>query len=767
MKTRFFFGIFISFFLSNFLLAQIVISGTITDKASGEVLIGANIYSPKNQKGVSTNVYGFYSLSIKEIDTLIVSYVGYESSLVAVTTSSKLNIELSTSLLPEIEITATANSPVEEKIGRVNISVSELKKIPIILGETDILKSLAMTPGISTGTEGTAGLFVRGGTPDQNLVLLDGATVYNSSHLFGFISVFNPDAVKDVTLLKGGFPAEYGGRLSSVIDIRMKDGNKKEKKKQFKLGLISSSWLSEGPLNSKTSYMLGARTSYLGLIGLPSLINYHFQDDAQGVTYWMYDTNFKLNYKVSDKEQLFYSFYSGNDILPAREKSNGFNNKFTLNWGNTTSSIRYTNALNNKLYLTGTLAYNYFNYKFKSRTTSSDIDFGTTSRSTLRDMATRYKVSWFTGANQTIDVGGEFILHGYRPGNVKTFTNGELDRSIGDKITARSYALYLNDKVNLGRWLTANLGLRWSNYHVEQKAYRYLEPRLSLAINPSNNNSIKISYSEMNQFLHILAATSGGLPNDIWVPATGGVPPQRAKQYSIGYSQNIAGKAWNFTIEAYYKKMNRLIEYQSGANIVFNGSTDWQTVIEQGGEGIAYGGEFFLKKNKGLLTGWLGYTLSWNDRRFQNINQNQWYPAKYDRRHDFELTANYEISSRWQFSTNFIYNTGYVVTLPVALLDPWHPIFTTRNNSRAPDYLRLDLGFTLNKKSRRGNDAQWNFSLYNAFGRRNPFFVEYDIFIDRDFDPTTVDFATNSTRGTIRQGTAFSFLPSFSYSVKF
>ncbi len=753
--------------LSSLLTAQIVLSGTITDKANGEALIGANIYALSHQKGSTTNTYGFYSLTIPVTDTLVVSYVGYESKRIFVNTSKSLSIELTTSLLPEIEITATANQPVEEKIGKVNISVAELKRLPVILGETDIIKSLALTPGISTGTEGTAGLFVRGGTPDQNLVLLDGATVYNISHLFGFLSVFNPETVKDVTLLKGAFPAEYGGRLSSVVDVRMKDGNKKEKKRQYKLGLISSSWLSEGPLNNKTSYMFGIRTSYLGLIGLPSYIGFAAKDEGAAVTYWMYDTNFKLHHQLNDKEQLFYSFYAGNDIIPVREKSDGINNKINLNWGNITSSIRYTNAINSKLYASATLAFNYFNYRLRVATKSANTDDGLLNRSTLRDFASRYKLSWYTGANQTIDIGGELIQHGYRPGNVKLFTDGEVDRSSGQSIQALSYALYINDKISLSRWLSLNLGLRWSNYHVEKQGYHYLEPRLSLAINPSNNSSIKFGYSEMNQFIHLLTASGGGLPNDIWVPTTAAVPPQRSKQYSVGYSQDIANQAWNVTIESYYKKMNQLIDYQSGESIVFNTNNDWQQLIEQNGTGITYGGEFFLKKNKGYLTGWIGYTLSWNDRRFQNINQNQWFPAKYDRRHDFELTANYKISDRWQFSGNFVYNTGYVVTLPVALLEPYQPIFTARNNERTPDYLRLDVGFTLNKKNSRGSDVQWNFSLYNALGRKNPFFVEYKSQFIIETANNAPCCSSQGIRGTVRQGTAFSLLPSFSYAVKF
>ena len=765
MKTYFFSLLLL--FGTSLLTAQIVISGTIKDKTSGEALIGANIYALNHQKGSVTNTYGFYSLSIPTADTLVISYVGYETKQIFVNTSKMLSIELPTSLLPEIEITATANQPVEEKIGKVNISVAELKQLPVILGETDIIKALALTPGISTGTEGTAGLFVRGGTPDQNLILLDGATVYNASHLFGFLSVFNPEAVKDVTLLKGAFPAEYGGRLSSVVDVRMKDGNKKEKKRQYKLGLISSSWLSEGPLNSKTSYMFGLRTSYLGLIGLPSYISFAAKDIGQAVTYWMYDTNFKLHHQLNDKEQLFYSFYAGNDILPIREKSDGIKNKVNLNWGNITSSIRYTNAINSKLYATATLAYNYFNYRLKATSKSTNTDDGLLNRSALRDIATRYKLSWYTGANQTIDIGGELIQHGYKPGNVKTFTNGELDRASGESISAFSYALYINDKINLSRWLTLNLGLRWSNYQVEKQGYHYLEPRLSLAINPSSTSSVKFSYSAMNQFVHLLTASGGGLPNDIWVPTTAAVPPQRAKQYSVGFSQDIANQAWNVTIESYYKKMNQLIDFQSGASIVFNSDSDWQSLIEQDGEGITYGGEFFLKKNKGRLTGWLGYTLSWNDRRFQNINQNQWFPAKYDRRHDFELTANYKISDKWQFASNFVYNTGFVITAPVALLDPRQPIFTTRNNKRAPDYLRLDLGFTLNKKNAKGNEVQWNFSLYNAFGRRNPFFVEYRSEFTGEIDNNGFCCVDEGVRGTVRQGTAFSLLPSFSYTVKF
>ncbi|MFK7982658.1 MAG: carboxypeptidase-like regulatory domain-containing protein [Saprospiraceae bacterium] len=753
--------------LSSTLVAQIVLSGTIKDKASGEVLIGANIYALGNQKGSVTNVYGFYSLTIPAADTLVISYVGYETKRIFINASKTLSIELPTALLQEIEITATANQPVEEKIGKVNISVAELKRLPIILGETDIIKSLALTPGISIGTEGTTGLLVRGGTPDQNLVLLDGATVYNISHLFGFLSVFNPDAVKEVTLLKGAFPAEYGGRLSSVVDVRMKDGNKKEKKRQYKLGLISSSWFSEGPLNAKTSYMFSARTSYLGLIGLPSYISFAAKDEGQAVTYWMYDTNFKLHHQLNDKEQLFYSFYAGNDILPAIEKIAGIKNKVNLNWGNITSSIRYTNAINSKLYATATLAFNYFNYRLKVTSKSASTDDGLLNRSSLRDVATRYKLSWYTGANQTIDIGGELIQHSYKPGNVKTFTDGKVDRSSGETIQALSYALYINDKINLSRWLSLNLGLRWSNYQVEKRGYHYLEPRLSLAINPSNSSSVKFGYSAMNQFVHLLTASGGGLPNDIWVPTTAAVPPQRSKQYSIGYSQDLANQAWNLTIESYYKKMSQLIDFQSGASIVFNSDSDWQELIEQNGEGITYGGEFFLKKNKGRLTGWLGYTLSWNDRLFQNINQNQWFPAKYDRRHDFELTANYKISDRWQFSSNFVYNTGFVVTLPVALIEPYQPVFTTRNNKRAPDYLRLDVGFTLNKKNSKGNEVQWNFSLYNAFGRRNPFFVEYRSAYFAEFDNTSITPFNEGVRGTVRQGTAFSLLPSFSYSVKF
>lgn len=752
------------------------ISGYIISATTGESLIGATVYNESTGTGTVTNEFGYFSLRIVESENvLIISYVGYRSDTIKVSekVNTTLNIELtSNSELPVVEIRATG----EDKIisGEITpLSVAELKAVPAILGETDVVRALSLTPGVSIGAEGTTGLFVRGGTPDQNLILLDGATVYNAAHLFGFLSVFNPDAVKNVRLLKAGFPPEYGGRLSSILDINMKEGNRKQTQKSFSLGILSSRFLMEGPIKEeKSSFMLAARTSYLSLLMLPVKAMFNNGNRNYHDGYWLYDLNGKVNFKLNEKEQIFASFYGGQDFYENLARLEGKEYQRSLHWGNQTGNFRYIRQLKGSLFTKLQLNYNRYNYKKTDRI--NDVgdeeividDVAIINTSGIEDISLKNNWSWITGERQYWNAGMEVTRHCFTPGLLETEFGADTLRSVQLDIQPWEIASYINHQMQWNEKWQSNLGLRYAWYRTEGRSYQFLEPRLGIQFTPNSQQQWSYSFSKMSQPIHLLTSSSVGLPNDIWYPATADLPPQLSYQNSLSYRRQIPIWQTSVTLSSYYKTLQQQVDYREGTDLA-TANEDWQNLLEQNGKGEAYGGELFIHREKGRWNGWLSYTLSWNNRQFANINQGRWYPHRYDRRHDLSIVGNYKLTNKWQVAANFVYSTGNGVTLPTTYLQNdigvAIPIYTERNNARMPAYHRLDLSFTRTRINKKGRETQLNFSVYNAYARKNP-----NILINRRSNPFNAAGVRMLDQLEVNYAyrSLFSIIPSVSYQIK-
>ncbi|MFT2009155.1 TonB-dependent receptor [Pontibacter sp. 13R65] len=754
---------------------KVTISGYVTDAASGEALIGATIQELASKKGVTSNQYGFYSLTLPAGEAMVaVSYIGYQTRLLPLQlhhtdTTLALALTPSSSNVQEVTVTAQIGQQLAPT-GLTSIPIQQLKNVPTILGEPDIIKALTLTPGVSIGNEATTGLLVRGGGPDQNLVLLDEATVYNASHLFGFVSIFNPDALNKVDLYKGGFPARFGGRLSSVLDMTMKEGNNKELKSEASIGLISSRFNIEGPIGSEnTSFMFSGRASYLSLFMLLSYLNYQAGNRRSYNNYLLYDVNGKVNHRFKDGSRLFLSVYNGDDSWRSRERSSLDEDIFKLGWGNTTATARYSRVLNPKLFYRSVLTYSQYRNGLTAKNKSSTTEFGgiTSSfetQSAIRDWTMRHGLDYFITPNHQLKFGLETTQHAFQTNamaiDVDTLTGVERP------INTWEHAVYIEDEAQPFTWLKLNAGLRGSAFQVEGKTYSSLEPRLSVNFLLPHEFAIKGAYSQMRQYLHLLTTSGISLTNDIWVPATRSVAPQSARQVSAGISKSFPKLRTEVSVEAYHKTMTNLIDYRQGFNLLYSAfNSRWQDEIETGGTGEAYGLEFFLNRTEGRFTGWLAYTLAWSNRRFSSINNNQWYPANFDRRHVVSFSGNYKISSAWSLSANWMYMSGLPATLPVAVQeDTWGGktlVYTGRNNGRMPAYHRLDVGAAYTLQTKRGRTATWNFGVYNAYNQVNPFYLEFKG--KYDYSSGKSEFVGN--RLVMRS--LFPLIPSVNYTLRF
>lgn len=768
--------VLINLFVISLNAQNFTISGYVKDTLSGEAMIGATVYDLNSHKGTTANEFGFYSLTLPQGNVQIqVSYVGYASKNKAFSLQENTIVDFKLNVQSMNEVVVTAKEIVtipKERIGVNSLTIKQIEQIPTLLGETDVLKALTMMPGISGGQEGTSGVVVRGGSPDQNLLLLDGATVYNNSHLFGFLSVFNPGAIKNVNLIKGGFPAEYGGRLSSVIDVSMKDGNMKKKNTEFSLGTISSWFLTEGPIKKDTSsYMFSARSSWMGLFLLPTWIDYQTGEEGQYLSYWMYDLNGKLNFKLSDKDRLYVSVFHGNDAFPTRSKEDGNRYLYNMKWGNTQGNIRYTHIFQPKFFGNFTYHFNQYRYDilaeaWDSSSTNKPI-VSLNNNSQILDHTVKGRFDWLPNEKHKIRFGFEGKAVRFKPNYITEIIEDEVTKGINEPIDVTSTAVFVQDDYQIHPLINLNAGVRWANYWTQGTNYNFIEPRFKLTFT-QEHQAWQINYSQMNQALHLLSNNGGGLPTDLWVPATALTPPQNAEQFGIGYSRNFRDNQFEFTTEAYYKTFSNLIDYSTGGYSFFY-NRNWEESIERNGIGEAYGLELFLQKKQGKWNGWIGYTLSWNNRQFENINDGEWFPYRFDRRHDFELTLNYQHNEDWRFATNFVYSTGIAVTMPEAVQTPFFDggnefeyIFTKRNNQRFPAYHRLDLSATKQFTTKRGNETEFSFGMYNTYGRRNPFYLSY--FMDYERNDRTW---TGAARPVIYGNTLFTFLPFVSYKVKF
>jgi TonB-dependent Receptor Plug Domain/CarboxypepD_reg-like domain len=774
----------IRYFLSFFILASInlmgqntIISGYITDE-NGEQLPSAIVRDTVSKNAIQANNYGYYAINLLRTPTVLeFSFVGMERQYVVVESSQNSTITVKLKPLSLKEFVVRENRNNNEKISSITLPIEQIKKIPSIAGETDIIKALGLTPGVSNGTEGSAGLFVRGGTPDQNLILLDDAVVYNPNHLFGMVSVFNTDAVKSVELIKGGFPARYGGRLSSVLDITMKEGSLEKKKTDIGIGIISSRLTIERPLiKNKLSLLVAARSSYLTLLLSPLWFRYNSTPNAEYFNYWMYDANVKLNYRISDKEQLIFSFYKGSDeSLNFRKSVDLKEEKSYFGWGNTTMTLRYNKSINQKMFWKTILSYSQFGYQFRTvnntlDSTQSKSDFKT--KSGLHDFNVKTAFDYFLNNRNTLRFGVESIIHNFTPQSkvLETNVKGQSDFGKTEKVQAFETSAFVEDDIKITDNLKSNIGLRINNYQVNSKSYYAFEPRLSVSYN-INDWIFKAAYSKMQQNIHLLTSSGVGYQNDLWVPSTELVKPQKAQQVAFGLSKYFKNAGIDFSLEVYYKTMTDLIDYKEGSKPLQD-IKGWETTVERNGTGSSKGLEIFLHKKTGRLNGFLSYTLANTDRQFTNINNGETYPFRYDARHNIALTFNYQLSKKWDFSATFVYKTGEPITVPIYIIDGENPdsklpnnafIYSKRNAYRMPDYHRADVAFNRTTLTKKGRQKTWSFSFFNVYNRANPAYV---IVVNErvSFDRTT---GISEYKQTLQQKSIFSIIPSVTYSLSF
>lgn len=765
------------------------ISGYVRDQKSGEKLIYASIYDTISKKGVIANEYGFYSITLPAGKVhLIVSYVGYSlmsESFILNANVSKNFLMNPTIELKEIEVVAERETKHVEssQMSVTQIPVQTIKSLPVFFSEIDILKTIQLLPGVQSGGEGTSGLYVRGGGPDQNLILLDGVPVYNCDHLFGFFSIFNADAVQNVTLIKGGFPARYGGRLSSVLDIRMKEGNLNEYNGSFSIGLISSKFTYEGPiLKNKSSFIISARRTYIDALAQPII---HSISDGNSGGYYFYDFNAKVNYILSDTNRIYLSVYAGNDKAYMKYKDKytydnikyEMNDKASLSWGNIITAIRWNHLFNPKLFSNITTTFSRYRFNVgmntKQKETENSIvrqsEFYYNYFSGIHDWSTKIDLDYRPSPNHAILFGGMYIFHTFSPGiNVFKVTSNEdadanIDTTFGNtNIYAHEWSFFAEDDIKISSLLKANIGIHQSIFYVKGHTYANMQPRLSLRYLFHEKWSVKGAYSQMNQYIHLLSNSGIGLPTDLWLPTTRKIKPQSSQQWAAGiFHTPFTGI--ETSIEGYYKIMRNLIEYKEGSSFFEQGGS-WEDKVELG-KGWAYGAEFFVKKSKGKTTGWIGYTLSWSWRQFENINFGKKFPYKYDRRHDISIACTHKFNDSYDLGLVWVYGTGNAVSLPIEqypMQDLYNSFFIGtdyfldyydgRNGFRMPSYHRIDISFNMHKKLKKAQRT-WTIALYNAYNRKNPYYL----FFSHD----------DNNRKRLTQISLFPIIPSFSYTLNF
>lgn len=761
---------------------SVTISGRITDAATGETLIAATIATPQQGLGTVTNEYGFYSLKIPAGDSIQVefSYVGYQTinRTFLLNDDQEFDIELNPSGVELEAVEVKANS-YRDRVNSTEMSVEvintdQVKVIPLALGESDILKVIQLKPGIPSGSEGTTGIFVRGGGSDQNLIVLDEAVVYNPNHLFGFFSTFNTDAVKDLKIYKGGFPAQYGGRLSSVIDVKLKEGNYKKFSGSGGIGLIASRLTLEGPLNKNQdhSFIISGRRTYIDLFTRAvNNANADNPDATQIPDYFFYDLNTKVNFKLGEKDRLFLSGYFGRDQFDFT--SDFFN--FQFDWGNATGTARWNHIFNPQLFVNTTLTYSDYQYNIVNEITDFSFNLG----SNIRDV--NFKTDFYNAFNNqhTLRYGANATWHNFNIGRLSAGSDdGLVNFSAGQEFDGLEFGAYLADEIKWNDRFTLNAGLRISGFNNDGAMYFGLEPRVSGVYKLSEGLSAKASYARMYQYLHLVATSGATLPTDIWYPSTEKIKPQRSDQVAAGLSYLFQNK-YLFNVEGFYKNLDNQLELVDGAEIFANDNLEEEFAI---GEGEAYGIEFSVEKQEGKLQGWIGYTLSRTIRsNFKTISTDAQFLQElpfspiYDRRHDLSIVASYEISRRLTASTTFVYGSGDLRWLPegrfsfqdveLAEFQSVVPDFGDRNNYRLPDYHRLDLGLVW-KFFPKWGESDLTFSVINVYDRRNTFFLFFEpvgeTIIGADGNGVVVP-----ERIAAQQVSLFPILPAFTYNFKF
>lgn len=796
---------------------KFTISGYVKDAGTGEYSIGANVYIRELLKGANSNQYGFYSITVeKGTYHLVVSYLGYENFIkeIVLDKDIRLNVDMRSEVITTQEVEVVSEKSDKNvsstSVGSVKMDMEEIKKIPAFMGEVDVLKTIQLLPGVKSAGEGNTGFYVRGGGPDQNLILLDEAVVYNASHLLGFFSVFNGDAVKSITLIKGGMPAQYGGRLASVLDISMKEGNNKKYHAEGGIGVISSRLTVQGPIKKDTgSFIISGRRTYIDVLAKPFAKP---DSPLKNSGYYFYDLNAKVNYRLSDKDRIFASGYFGRDKLNFEDNVAKFN--LNVAWGNSTGVIRWNHLFSNKLFMNTSAIFSDYNFSFGAGQSGFEFKL----YSGIRDWNAKVDFSYFPSIRHEIKFGANYIFHTFTPTSVSA-KQGDVEFDFGKirKDKAHEAAVYLSDDFDVSDKLRIHAGLRYSYFvqigpfdryikdpingqtsqivhytsNKKVKDYGGFEPRVNARYQINSRSSVKASYTYNLQYIHLASLSAVALPTDTWVPCSQLVQPQKGTQYSLGYFRNFKENTYETSVEIYYKDLQNQIEYKDGSlpSTDINDNADNQFIF---GKGQAYGAEFFIKKRLGRFNGWVGYTLSYTKRIFPELNLGEEFYAKYDRRHDVSLLASYDLSKKWTFAAVWVYSTGNAITVPVAyyIIDGnFVTEYGDRNAFRMPAYHRLDLSATFtpdrNKKIERkkqrlikrfeeqGKDvstievpkkwsknyeSSWSFSVFNVYNRHNPYIVYFS---------NEGSIATGDYKAKAKQVYLFPILPSVTWNFKF
>ncbi len=782
--------IFFLLLVQNVVAQNYTISGYLTDESNGEGLIGAALYVPEIERGTTSNLYGFYSLSMPAgTYTLTYSFIGYKtiSRQIELDADQTINIEFAPGDVQLTEVEITTDRP-DENVRSIEMSVEKLdiktiRKVPQFMGEVDVIRTLQLLPGVSTVGEGAMGFNVRGGNVDQNLILLDEAPVFNSSHLFGFFSVFNADAVKDFKLYKGGIPAKYGGRLSSVLDVRQIEGNMKKFHGSAGLGLISSRLMLEGPIvKDKASFMISGRRSYIDLF-------FPLFEDLKGTSVFFYDLNAKVNYKIGERDRLFLSGYFGDDVM-------NFNNQFKGRWGNGTGSLRWNHLFNSKLFLNTTVVYSKYSYSLGVPEGLQAFEW----KSAIQNFNAKMDFSYYPNPNNTIEFGVNALFYAFDPGATEPLNDESMFQEISvARKRAIEPAIYLSNEQSISDNFTVQYGLRYSFFvnYGEQTVYQYaeglpyqeenitdttfysggdiirthagwegFEPRLSLNYMISNRHSVKASYNRTRQYIHLISNTTAATPIDVWAPSDSYIEPSSVDQVALGYFRNFANNTYEFSAEGYYKRFYDIIDYRDGAELLLSDKLETQILS---GSGLAYGLEVMFKKSTGRLTGWLSYTLSRTERTIKGINNDDPFPSNWDKTHDLTAVLSYDINDRWNASANFSFMTGRPITYPDGRYEfdgIIVPNYSNRNGARTPNYHRLDLSVTYTKPKDKANkiffffkkpadwQSSWVFSLYNVYNRKNPYSI---YFRQNEDNPQQTEAVQLTIFGSIIPGITYNF----------
>lgn len=778
------------------------ISGYVTDKVSGETLIGANIICIETNVGVSTNAYGFFSFTRPSGEVVLqISYIGYKPLRKTITLDrhTELNVQLEPQAqLEEIVVLGERKETGVNAVqmGAIDVPLATIKSTPALLGEADVMKTIQMLPGVQSGTEGMAGIHVRGGGPDENLILLDGVPLYNVDHMFGFFSVFTPEAVKKVSLYKGSFPARFGGRLSSVIDVRTNDGDMNNYHGMLGIGLISSKFQFEGPLQkNKTSFNVSGRRSYLDLVAKP------FMPKDEQFAYFFYDLNAKVNHRFSDRSRLFLSFYKGRDKMESvfKDSYNDYKSEDQINlqWGNLSSALRWNYQINPKLFSNTTLAYTQYRFKADSRTKEYDRQadrenrYGSMYNSGINDLTANIDFEYHPSPAHQIKFGTGYLYHRFKPevqsSRIYNKEGGEVvDTTFhsqkNSQVYAHELALYAEDNIKLNDRFSVNVGVHLSAFTVQGENYGSLQPRLSARFKASDEFSFKAAYTQMSQYIHLLSSYTITMPTDLWVPATKHIRPMQAKQYSAG-AYYTGFKGWELSAETYYKGMKNILEYKDGASFMGN-SYNWEEKVEMG-KGRSYGLELMLQKTTGKTTGWIAYTLAKSERRFEKggINNGKWFPYRYDRRHHVNLTLTHRFSDKIDIGASWEFYTGGTTTLAeeeTVIIQPENtftrdsydtttdaPFIEQRNNYRMPSSHRLNMGINFHKKTKHGMST-WSISVYNVYNAMNPTFLykskEYN---GSAYPPNSSEGRVATDNTVLKKVTILPCIPSISYTYRF